>query len=110
MRNTALLSVAVLLGGCVNMDTKNGITFIRSSSLFEPAATVVMQDGEVLSVLGGPSAAGILAGPGGQIGAAMLQRPEQTDISVETNQNQSQSQNQGRRPLAQYFYVRPQHH
>lgn len=82
-RLTPAFCLVALLCGCVNSVTKDGITFVRSSSIFEPGATVVLKDREVISVIGGPSGASQLAGPAGEVGAAVVRRPNRTNVTVE---------------------------
>lgn len=72
-----------MLGGCLNTDmhAESGLLFVRSSSLFEPSATVVLLNGEPIPFAAGATGFEQITGLGAPIGAAAVRRPNRTRVS-----------------------------
>lgn len=75
-------SALLVLGGCLNTDQRENLLFVRSSSLFEPSATVVLFEGKPIAVFAGATGFQQIAAPGGEIGAMAVRRPDNTNVSV----------------------------
>jgi hypothetical protein len=77
-----ILALLSLMAGCVNSyTTKEGVTFVSRSTIFEPSATVLLFEGQPIGYVGGPPGMAQVAGAAGQAAGGALVRPARTTVT-----------------------------